>query len=313
MGEYSKKIGEHGEKIVQYLFKELLGFKYFRGNFDIPCVFPEEHSLKEGSLRKTHGIDGAISYHSPLITETLEIGIVSVKFSNNDYPNNPKTDFKDYFKELAWTLKCYNYSDDKQQVESSTTGVKQTNIVGVLFWLSNHQDAFESEIMSKISNSSFGGDELNFDKIIFVDNARIKFLIDVLQPIKERMGEENYDFVYPRTGMNSSHILNENFGKKCPLDFLAYDILPLRIKDGKDTYFLLANRANYDEKEFSRLVGLAKSFNRLEATSKTVISFPNFNELNHRNSVNMILSSLQDESFNNQIEVVNYNTDFRNL
>lgn len=312
MGEYSKKIGDRGETIVSYIFKELLGFPHYRSNISIDCSFPTKHAKKEGDKRKTHGIDGLINHRSPLEDGRLDIEIISSKYTNESYPNSPSSKFREYFKELAWTIKCFNHSQYKQEIESSAEHVIKTKIVGVLFWLSNHEDSMAEDITSKIANSRFGGDELTFDKIIFVDNSRASFLVDVLQPLKDKYGK--YDFVYPRTGMNNSPLLNENFGSICPLEFLTYNILPLRVVDsyGKKT-FILANRYRYDEKELPRIVGLAKTFNRLEATEKTIISFPNFNRIEHQDSVNSALSSLNDESFSSQIVVTNHNLDIRNL
>ena len=65
MGEWSKKVGEKGEKIVDYFFKEILGYNSVLTGESIKCIKGEKHKNAKKD-RTTHGIDGLISAKSPL-------------------------------------------------------------------------------------------------------------------------------------------------------------------------------------------------------------------------------------------------------
>lgn len=63
MGEWSKSIGEKGENIVKFLFEDILNFNSLIENESIDCIKNTKHKDKKAkSNRKTHGIDGLISY-----------------------------------------------------------------------------------------------------------------------------------------------------------------------------------------------------------------------------------------------------------
>lgn len=312
MGEEAKLIGERGEDIIEYVFQELLGYPHYRKSLKIPCSFEEDHKKKEKSPRTTHGVDGLISYQSNLKDQCLEIGVIESKFKKDPYPNNPRTLFRKYFKELAWTLQCFNHSDFLSEIQSNESGVTETEITGILFWLTNRSND-NDDISNEIAKAEFGGDGLKFNKILFVDNARLYFLIKVLEPLKEKLGKENIDFVYPKTGFNNLPEHNKGFGQQFPIDFFAYDIIPMRLKNNNDVFLYLACRKNFDTTEFIKILSLAQSFNLLQATRKTLISFPDYNELENKDDVTRILASLSDSSFSSQVKIGSYNLDFRNF
>ncbi|MCR3969359.1 hypothetical protein [Aeromonas veronii] len=72
MGEFSKKVGEHGELIVKN-FLSMIGWLSVQEGETIPCEHGEKH--KESSNAKTtHGIDAFYSVKSPgiqIISATL--------------------------------------------------------------------------------------------------------------------------------------------------------------------------------------------------------------------------------------------------
>lgn len=314
MGELSKKIGERGEEIVEYLFTELLGYKHYRTGISIDCVNEKEHTLKKGSERRTHGIDGLVSYKTPLTDNCLEIGLISSKYTNNPYPNSQlRNKFKEHFKDIAWTIECFQYSQQKANIESNVSGVEKTRIIGVLFWLSNHDDSKNQDTTPETSKAQLGGLGLKYDQIIYVDNSRMEFLVNILEPLKRSVGRENYTFVYPDTGFNLRTDIHKGFGEKFPIPFFSYDIIPIRIQKNDSIILYLACRKKFDPSDFKKIIGLAKSFNQLQATSKTLIGFPNYNASNHDSEVKEVLSSIIDEDFTSQIDVVNHNPDFRNL
>ena len=152
-GEVSKKSGDHGESIVEKLFKELLGFPAFRGNIKMECESQKEHSeLRTNSKSNSHGIDGLVHYNSPLKSEVLEIGYISVKHTINNYPGSPRQKFKEHFIDLATGLECFHYSDEKKDIEKNAMAVKSTRVTGVLFWLSNSKEV-EDSIIEDLSKS----------------------------------------------------------------------------------------------------------------------------------------------------------------
>lgn len=314
MGEWSRKIGEQGENIVKYFFEEIIGFKNnYRTGIEVPCSFSDQHKKKKAKQRLTHGIDGLISYACPLVEELLEIGIVSVKYTADKYPSNVKRKFKEWFIELAYTMKCFSNSDGYQKINSSASGVSDTTISGLLFWLSNNEEHKDHNILPDISNSTFSGDQLVYDKIIVVDNARMNFLFNLIQPIKNIFEADDFDYVYHKTGMNSGITQNLSFGKKLPIEYISSDVIPIRlIKDDK-IILLIGTRDNFDRDDFLRLIAFSKEFNHLEATSKTLISFPDYNKLTHNDIVISVLAQIENLSYKNQIEVIKHDFDFRNI
>lgn len=314
MGEWSKKIGEQGEDIVKYFFEELIGYRNsYRTNISIDCNHSDDHKKKGSDKRLTHGVDGLVSYKSPLFDELLEIGIISSKYTFDKYPNKPKETFKDFFVELAFTIKCFLHSPNYREINSSTSNVSDTTITGVLFYLSNNEESRSQDLVQEIADTSFQSYNLAYDKILVVDNSRMEFLFNLIQPIKNGFGNDNYEFIYPKTGMNNSMTQNNSFGKKLPLQYLCSNIIPIRIKEGNNTILLIGTRDKFDENDLLKIIGLSKEFNHLEATTKTIISFPDYNKLTHSETVKKVLAQLESVDYSDQIEVVKHDFDFRNV
>ena len=314
MGEWSKKIGEQGEDIVKYFFEELIGYKNnYRNNLTLKCSYSDDHKKKDADKRLTHGIDGLVSYKCPLIDELLEIGIISSKYSFEIYPPKPKDKFKEHFVELAHTIRCFYNSDFYNDINSKTSNVTDTKVTGILVWLSNNDECKNKNIIPEISDTQLAGLNLVYDKILVVDNSRMEFLFDVIQPLKTIFGNENIDFVYPKTGMNLSMVQDNSFGKKLPLQLICSNVIPIRIDNKKQTILLLGVRDDFNENNLLKLISLSKEFNHLEATTKTIISFPDYNKLKHLESVKKVLSQLENLNYSDQIEVVKHDFDFRNL
>ena len=154
--------------------------------------------------------------------------------------------------------------------------------------------------------------QLNFDRIIVVDSSRLQFIYKTVSNIKS-ISHNNYSFVYPATGLNLKANFNENFGDIFPLDFFAYDILPIRFSIGTNVYFLLSCRDSIDEEHLAQIISLAKTFDKLEATSSIFISFKNYNSFNHDDMINKVKGRFSDNSFIKLIKVVSHDLDFKNL
>ena len=123
MGEWSKRIGEEGESVVESLL-DMIGWSEPQRNFDIPCVKPGEHSAKGN--RKTHGIDKFFSYRTPLANRRLIHTVISVKSSTEPYPGSVKTlksTFKDHFTDLSQAVDCFHRSEIRGRSNQQIKGV----------------------------------------------------------------------------------------------------------------------------------------------------------------------------------------------
>lgn len=312
MGEWSKFIGEQGEKIVSTLFKEYFGFPNYRSGLTIQCFDPESHAELRGNKSQTHGIDGLIHYKSPLDEEVLEIGYISVKNTGNEYPRNPRSKFKEHFIDLASGLECFRFSEYKQEIESVARNVKKTRVIGVIFWLSNNHDLKDNSVLHELSKSQLESIPLQFDEIIVVDNSRLQFIFQTLETIK-KLGQGKFDFVYPSTGLNLKANTNENIGEILPLEFLAYDIIPLRYEINNSIIFHIACRENISEESLVQVISLTKTFDRLQAAKHIIISFPDYNSQNHDDMIKKVKSYFDDQKFTKQIRVEGQSIDFRNI
>jgi hypothetical protein len=56
MGEWSKKIGEYGEKVVENFF-EVIGWSDLSKGIESPCINGKNHLNDKGNPKQTHGID----------------------------------------------------------------------------------------------------------------------------------------------------------------------------------------------------------------------------------------------------------------
>ena len=54
MGEWSKKIGEYGEKIVETFFS-VIGWNDLSKGVVLPCINGKKHLNEKGNPKETHG------------------------------------------------------------------------------------------------------------------------------------------------------------------------------------------------------------------------------------------------------------------
>lgn len=310
-GELSKKIGDQGEDIIEQFFKEYIGFPNYRVNLTIDCLEDYHKELRSNSP-KTHGIDGLVHYRSVLDENLLEIGYISVKHTKDPYPSAPRGKFKSHFIDLATGLECFQYSDYKADIEKATSNVRRTKVIGLLFWLSNHQSSRDSDIIKELGKSQLESLSIPFDQIIVVDNSRLQFVLKTLEYAKLH-SNNNYHFVYPDTGLNLKADLSNNFGTKMPMEFFAYEVLPLRYELNDEVYFHLACRSKFSEEGLAEVISLSKSFNKLQAVEKTIISFPDFNKGLHDEIVSSVKGKFIDQKFTKDIQIISQEVDFRNL
>ncbi len=125
MGELSNQIGKNGEKIIDVLFRDLLGYNNYRGGLSIDCHNNTDHAELRNNKSTTHGLDGLVHYKTPLDEEILEIGYISVKHTNNTYPKYPRGKFKKHFIDLATAIECFKYSTLLSDIQGKIKKVKK--------------------------------------------------------------------------------------------------------------------------------------------------------------------------------------------
>lgn len=146
MGEWSKKLGERGEHVVETQLN-LIGWKVALKGKSIDCVRPNAHSTTNNP-RQAHGTDFVFSCLSPLEDAVLKHMVISSKFSSAPYPTSPDRKFKEHFVDLT-TVECFNPSIVKKSIYAGHSNFSSQAIAGVLFWLSASDTG--ADVVSQVS------------------------------------------------------------------------------------------------------------------------------------------------------------------
>jgi hypothetical protein len=304
MGEWSKKIGEYGEEVVE-LFFTVIGWNDLTKGVDIPCINQDKHKNKSGNSRSSHGIDFLYSYINPLVNGELKNILVSSKFKTAKYPNSPSSQFREYMEDLIVALECYEYSERKQSMASSFNH-STTNDVGVLFWLNNASDSSD-DLINAVSTVRTLETQMN-STIFIMDNKRVAFILEVMKYIKTKSDKYDYDFYYPNTGKNINPLQRENVGKRLPVEFLNSSIIPIKLvnKDNpKEITWFLATSDDFEENDLMRLMGLAKDITT-ELVSQITIAFPDYEKIKHEEMVTSAKQKFQSNEFTKNVKVINF-------
>lgn len=161
MGEWSKKIGEYGENVVEK-FLSIIGWNNVQKGIEIKC-FDKGHKSIIDKPAQTHGIDFLYSYKSPLVSGQLNNVIISSKFKTEKYPNSATATFKSFMTDLINTVECFDKSDTKYYILQVYNAFSSINDVGVLFWL-NDQKESNDDFISMVVNAKIDADS---DKTIY--------------------------------------------------------------------------------------------------------------------------------------------------
>ncbi|AIF97448.1 GapS4a family protein [Alteromonas australica] len=311
MGEFSKKVGEHGEALVKE-FLTLIGWTGLRTGVEIRCKHPQKHERTKGSGRNTHGVDILYSARSQLQDFTLDNVCCSVKFTSKAYPNHPNTKFREHFKDLAHCIECYSKSEVRNStiIDYNGRGVKRTNDVGVLFWLTNDNDSYQ-DVVSKVANIVIDKN-LTFSAIYLVDNSRAAFIYDSISFLKNSFKEHEINFHYSFTAANYTDTNLKRYGKALPVEYLTSDILPFRLISEKDksVIFCVVIREKFSKENLERLMNFVSDVSQ-EFTKKFKLLFPDYNALEHEDTVETVKGLVQAKEKDLSIEVSSYNSDFR--
>lgn len=301
MGENSKRIGEIGEEVVADFLK-IIGWLNPRLNFDIPSIDPEKHE------KKTNGIDGFFHYRSPMITNTIENIIFSVKFSKNKYQSNPVSKFKDYYKDLGMAIESFKKSEIRNETLNRHSNIESVFDRGILFWINNIVDE-KTDLAKKLLKIEIPKGYTH-DGIILVDNLKMDFIFNAIGYVNNNYHDFDIQFSYFNTGMNNDD-RNPKNGKILPVQYLSSNILPFRVqhKLTKEVTLVLCTNDNFDDDELLKLMGLAKNIGTNMQT-RTVIVFPDYNKLDHEQIVDTVKQTFEEWSFTKELTVGNFSKRF---
>ena len=306
MGEWSKKLGEHGEDIVESLLK-LIGWHSSIKGTDIDCFKQKEHG-KDGSLRKQHGIDFIFSSSSPLEDDLLRHLLVSSKFSSKPYPNSPSSTFKSHIIDLATAIESKKKSETKKRINKSYQNVNSDSVSGVLFWINSADDP-STDIVQQVCNVK-GIDDFPYGTIYVIDNYRASFLYDTIIYARSSFGKENYRFLYPSTGKNIGTSTRLTSGEILPAEYLNSGIIPFHIETDKKKTLLICCQENFSENTLKRLIGFSMAAT-LEFANEVIIAFPDYEFTKHKQDVDIAKACLANKKFASTIKVSSYKSDFR--
>jgi len=305
MGEWSKKIGEYGEQVVEAFFS-VIGWNDLQKDNSIPCINPNKHLNEKNNSKETHGIDFIYSYMNPLVSGQLNNIVISSKYKTTKYPNSSSSIFKDYMDDLITTLECFDGSKLKNDIVTGFT-CSSINDVGVLFWLNNQYDSYDDliAVVSAIRNI-----DTQMDSTIYImDNKRVAFILQVMKYIKTQNDKFKYSFYYPNTGQNINPQERNNIGTILPVEFLNSSIIPIKLenKDNpKETSLFLATIDDFDEVDLMRLIGLAKDITT-DLVGDVVIAFPDYEELKHKDIGAKVKQKFQSPEFTKIVNIINFN------
>lgn len=303
MGEWSKKIGEYGENVVEK-FLSVIGWNDVQNGIEIRC-FDKRHKSTTDKQAQTHGIDFLYSYMSPLISGQLNNIVISSKFKTEKYPRSASALFKNYMDDLINTIECFDRSEEKDIILQSHDKFSTVSDIGVLFWLNNDKNT-DDDLISIVANAKI---DYVADKTIYImDNKHIAFIISLITYVNADRSNYKFDFFYPSTGQNINPISRDEYDCILPVEYINASIIPLRLENknnSKDITIFLGCIDAFEQEALMRLMGLAKDLSK-DWTGSVIIGFPDYNDLEHKNIVSRSKQGFQDTVFTQKVSVVNY-------
>lgn len=273
-GEDSKKSGEIGEALAKALL-ERIGWKHLIHNISIDCNTPT-HLNAKGNSRQSHGEDQVYIYNNPFHDDRTDFIHVSNKNTLGNYPKEGtlRSKFKSYIDELNQTIECAKYNSKLRDIGTNFKAKRNRYHAGLLIWLSNDRDNIEKNILADLAPARL---DLDTDIPFYViDNGRATFLLKVVDDLRKRSNDGEYQFFYPRIG-TSITVDEMRTGKELPLELLASDIIPavLTTKDGIKELIIYANES-FDITSYKNLMAYGLSFSSGLITS-IKIGMPDYN------------------------------------
>lgn len=309
MGEWSKTVGEFGEKTVEN-FLRLIGWTNLPSNIEIKCTNSRGHS--SNGERSTHGLDFYFSYKSPLIDGVLKNVHISVKFTANKYPASPTSKFRSYYDDLINTIECFLLSEEKRNLSMQFNGVESVENIGVLFWLSNDSNT-DDDMISRVIGAQTTTSQY-VTNVTLVDNKRVDFIYRAIKFAKQLYSNSKIDFHYPSTGKNINPTTKRDCGKILPVEYINTSILPMRIEevDKGNIYLVLCSIDQFEIGDLKRLIGLSHELCGSWANG-IILAFPDYSELHNKNDVRAAMNSFEHETITDKVKVMCYNDSFKSI
>lgn len=185
MGEESKRIGDIGEQTVANFLK-LIGWEQTLRNFDIDCTNPGKHQ------HSTHGIDGYFHYASPVIANTLENILISIKNSNRPYNSTLVSDFKKDYNALTSAIECFKKSMIRNETNNSYSKINTVFDRGLLFKL-NYREDINYNMIRRLCSIDVPNINIH-DGIILIDNDRIDFIHNAISFVNNMYPNDDKQF-----------------------------------------------------------------------------------------------------------------------
>lgn len=301
MGEKSKTIGELGENIQRGLAM-IFGWTIKEGT-PISCNQRAKHN------KVSHGIDNVLVQKTPLVSNSAEIGLISVK---NIQRGKEKSNFKKFTDDLIETSSCFlrdaQFTDYSSALESKFINEKR-----VLFWFTNDEDDNYS-LIGKIA-SLYPSTKDKFTQLSIIDNRTVSFHYNLRTfVINSFRNAQSIEYFYPDTGLNES--LNEArllSGQQLPIDWLTSPIIPYKIRvDNNKNVLVLALNESFEEDSFRRLAGLSQSLTG-GWCNKVFLCFPDYRYQEHKEIKEKVLMQFADQEFASMLDVWSITPNFQSL
>jgi hypothetical protein len=276
-----------------------------------PCARAEAHKGAEAG-RRTHGIDYLLACKSPLSDGVCQNLVVSVKFSAQAYPANPRGVFKQHFTDLAHTLECFKNSEVRRDATHAVKGVARGQDIGVLMWINNDRRG-DADVIGRVSNVVLP-DTLRYEAVYVVDNRRAEFIFDSIDYARQVEKGCEVMFFYHDTGKSFNPRARLNAGALMPVEYINSSVLALRIDDmaSPKRTLMLSTVERFSEPGVKRLLGLAQQLSQ-GWCSRVILAFPDYSELEHGNVVQAAKGCFSDGKFTGASEVHCYERDFRTM
>lgn len=306
MGEWSKKIGEHGEGIVKKFLAKIGWLSPVSGE-TIDCNYSVKHERKKGSPRTTHGID---YLYSELREGFLDSYLISVKYTSNNYPSSLSTDFKKHFKDLSQTLVCFARSPLKKEIKRNFNITFSHREKGILFWLSSTDSmdrnlALELDRLKGLSDESYG-------EIYLVDNFQASFIFNSIEYVQNKYKDFCFEFYYPYAISTNKELEQVYSGRVLPVEFITSQVLTFKLeKNGVNKLVICINEA-YDSESLELVFGMAISISR-DLASNIVLLYSSYDQLKDERTVAQIKQKFSSSSLICNAEIGSFNSDFRVL
>jgi hypothetical protein len=307
MGEWSKAIGDRGEKIVDQLL-ERLGWTPSKPGVSVDCV-DEKHLNKEGNEKQTHGIDFLFGYQSPLSDDLFDTLAISSKFSTSDYPTSLSHTFRSHYIDLAQAISCFRKSAGYSDHVALFRGRGEKRVIGVIFWLNNvSPNAHCKEDLTKIEILQ---SKDKYDAIYVIDNKSASFLFDSIGFVKASNPGAEVKFCYVESGKYLNSVTKEFNGDVLPVEYVNLGILPFKTTKDKVSTLTLCCAAPFDASELGRLIGLSQSISQ-DWAAYIKILFSDYNPLAHDSIVAEVSGAFQVKKVIDKLTVGSFDINFIN-